>query len=218
MQAGAKWVGVATGVVVIGAVAVTAVVMTGSGLPESVAQSLAPSVAPGSSRASPESPIRPASVQMAQASTKSSRAGAADRKTVSIQYGGWKVTCDEGGDKSVCSAAFRILDQNTRQTILTWLVGRSSDDRLLTEFFVPTEVMIGPGVSVSLEDGPAYTADFVACGKSACKAVLPLDPALVTELASATKATLALTGTNGKVTRFTMGIEGIEAALAELSY
>jgi invasion protein IalB len=217
MQAGAKWVGVATGVVVIGAVAVTAVVMTGAGLPESVAQGLSPSPGQGPASSSSQTSVQPASVQMAQASTKASRAGAADRTTVTMQYGGWKVTCDEGGEQTVCSAAFRILDQNTKQTILTWLLGRSSDGRLLTEFFVPTEVMIGPGVSVSLEDGPAYTADFVACGKSACKAVLPLDPALVTELASATKATLSLTGTNGKVTRFTMGIEGIDAALAELS-
>lgn len=35
-------------------------------------------------------------------------------------------------------------------------------------------------------------------------------------LASATKAKLSLTASNGKVTSFSMGIEGIAAAMAEL--
>jgi invasion protein IalB len=140
----------------------------------------------------------------------------ADRKTVTMQYGGWKVTCDEAGSSSVCSAAFRVVNRETNATILTWMVGRGSDGQLLTEFFVPTEILIKPGVSMVLEDGPAYTADFVACGRQACKAVLPLDAALASELASATKATLSLTASNGKVTNFSMGIEGIAAAMAEL--
>ena len=140
----------------------------------------------------------------------------ADRKTVTTQFGGWKVTCDEAGESTVCSAAFRVVNRETNATILTWLVGRGGDGQLLTEFFVPTEILIKPGVSMVLQDGPAYTAQFVACGRSACKAVLPLDAALATELASAAKATLSLTASNGKVTNFTMSIDGIAAAMAEL--
>jgi invasion protein IalB len=140
----------------------------------------------------------------------------ADRKTVTMQFGGWKVTCDEVGASSICSAAFRVVNRETNATILTWLVGRGSDDRLLTEFFVPTEILIKPGVSMVLEDGPAYKAEFGACGRSACKAVLPLDAALASELANATNATLSLTASNGKVTNFTMAIDGIAAAMAEL--
>ncbi len=182
--------GVTAGVIAAGAIAASAIVISGVGLPEGLAQT----------------------------SPKSSKVAAADRKTVTMQFGGWTVTCDEAADPSVtvCSAAFRIIDKTRKATILTWLVGHSKDDRLLAEFFVPTEVMIEPGVSMSLEDGPAYKADFVACGRSACKAVLPLDAALASELASATRATLSLTASNGKVTRFSMGIEGIGAALAEL--
>jgi invasion protein IalB len=151
-------------------------------------------------------------------SAKSSKIAAADRTTITMQYGGWTVTCDAvgGQSKQVCSADFRVIDKERNATILTWRVGRSRDDRLLSEFFVPTEVLIEPGVGVSLEDGPAYKADFVACGRSACKAILPLDAALASELASATQATLSLTASNGKVTRFSMAIAGIEAALAEL--
>ena len=141
----------------------------------------------------------------------------AERKTVTMQYGGWKVTCDEAGESSVCSAAFRVVNRETNATILTWLVGRGRSGQLLTEFFVPTEILIEPGVSVVLEEGPAYKAEFVACGRSACKAVLALDPALASELASATKATLSLTASNGKVTNFSMGIDGIAAAMAELA-
>lgn len=140
----------------------------------------------------------------------------ADRKTVTMRYGGWKVTCDEAGESSVCSAAFRVVNRNTNATILTWMVGRGGDGQLLTEFFVPTEILIKPGVSMVLEDGPAYKAEFVACGRSACKAGMPLDAALASELASATKATLSLTASNGKVTNFSMGIDGIAAAMAEL--
>jgi len=190
MRLGARAMAVATGLVAAGAIAVTSVVMTGVGPPESSAQT----------------------------SSKESKVATADRKTVTMQYGGWTVTCEESGDqpRAICSAAFRVFDKASNATILTWLVGHNRDDRLLTEFFVPTEVMIEPGVSMSLEDGPAYKANYVACGKSACKAVLPLDAALATELAGATRASLSLTASNGKVTRYSMGIEGIEAALAEL--
>ena len=185
-----------TVVLAAGAMALAAVVMSGANPPGSKAQT------PPQSRNE----------------TQPLMVAAADRKTVTMQFGGWTVTCDEAGDppQTVCSAAFRILDKNTNSTILTWMLGRSKDDQLLTEFFVPTEVLIEPGVSVSLEDGPSYKADFVACGRSACRAVLPLDAAIVSELASATRATISLTASNGRVTRFSMGIEGIEAALAEL--
>jgi len=194
MRIGARAIGIATGLIAAGALAVSAIVMSDLGLPEGLAQT------------SPES-------------SKSSTVAAADRKTVTMQFGGWTVTCDEAADqtRSVCSAAFRVFDKKSNATILTWLVGRNKDDVLLTEFFVPTEVLIEPGLSMALEDGPGYKADFVACGRSACKAILPLDAALASELANAKRATLSLTASNGKVTRFSMGIDGIGPALAELS-
>jgi invasion protein IalB len=190
MQAGASLTGVATGLVVVSAIAVTTFVLTGAGAP----------------------------VTLAQTASKSSKIATADRRTVTMQYGGWQVTCDEAGDppQTVCSAAYRIVDKRTNATILTWLLGRRGDGQLLTELFVPTEVLIEPGVSMTLDEGPVYQADFVACGRSACKAILPLDAALASELSNATQATLSLTASNGKVTRFSMGIEGVAAALAEM--
>ena len=204
MRDGARLIAITAGALAAGAAALAAVLMTGAGLPGSNAQT------------SPQTP--PQTQNQTQTQTQPALVAAADRKTVTMQFGGWTVTCDEAGDppQAVCSAAFRILDKNTNTTILTWMLGRSADDRLLTEFFVPTEVLIEPGVAVSLEDGPTYKADFVACGRSACKAILPLDPAIASELASATRATISLTASNGRVTRFSMGIEGIEAALAEI--
>lgn len=198
MRLGARVMTIATGVIAAGAFALTAVVMTGVVPPDSSAQSSAQS--------------------SAETSPKESKIASADRKTVTMQYGAWKVTCEEAADqpRPICSAAFRVFNKSTNATILTWLVGHSRDDSLLSEFFVPTEVLIEPGVSMTLEDGPAYKANYVACGKSACKAMLPLDAALASELASAKRATLSLTASNGKVTRFSMGIEGIAAALAEL--
>lgn len=192
MPVSARWVGVTTGMLVVGAIAVASVAGVGGWLPETSAQTT-----PRSSK-----------IDVA----------AADRKTVTMQFGGWRVTCDEAGSppQEVCSAAYRVVDRNTNATILTWMLGRSSEGRLLTEFFVPTEVLIRPGVSMSLDNGPTYTAEYVACGRSACKAVLPLDAALLSELRNATEAKISLAASNGKVTQFTMAIEGIEAALAEL--
>ena len=200
MRIGARAIGIASGVIAVGAIAVVAVAVSDLGRLESVAQTTV-------------EPSDPA------ASSKSSKTPDAVRKTVTMQFGGWTVTCDEAGDqsRSVCSAAFRVFDKKSNATILTWLVGRNKDDQLLTEFFVPTEVLIAPGVSMTLEDGPGYKAEFVSCGRSGCKAMLPLDAALATELANATKATLTLVASNGKATRFSMGITGIGAALAELN-
>ena len=203
MPIGARAIAITTGVIAVAAAAVAAVAVSELGLLESVAQT---SSEPASE---PSDPV---------GSAKSSKAATAGRKTVTTQFGGWTVTCEGAADQSgsVCSAAFRVFDKKSNATILTWLVGRNKNGELLTEFFVPTEVLIPPGLVMSLEDGPGYKAEFVACGRSGCKAALPLDAALATELANATKASLTLTASNGKATRFSMGIDGIGAALAEL--
>lgn len=140
----------------------------------------------------------------------------ADRRTVTTKHGAWQVTCDEAGDQRVCTAAFRVIDRNRNATILTWRLGHNSDGELLAEFFVPTEVLIRPGVTLRLGEGEAHTADYVACGKAACKAVLPVDDSLAHDLINAGQAKIAITTSQGKVTEFSMGIDGISAAMAAL--
>lgn len=141
----------------------------------------------------------------------------ADRRTVTTKHGAWQVTCDEAGDQRVCTAVFRVIDRKRNATILTWRLGHNSDGELLAEFFVPTEVMIRPGVQLTLGEGEAHTAAYVACGKAACKAILPVDGALAHDLGEAGEAKIAITTSQGKVTQFSMSIDGIGAAMAALA-
>lgn len=161
-------------------------------------------------------------VQMAQASDgKGARSGSATvpgATQTTRTFGGWTVSCNEGGEpvKKVCSANFRVINQQNKANILVWLVGFNAEGQLLTEFLTLTDVLIKPGVLIQLEDQEAVRADFVECSTRGCKARLALDDSLLEQLRQSTKATIAVTRLDGQVIQFQMEIPGVDQALSEL--
>jgi invasion protein IalB len=164
---------------------------------------------------------RPVETLMAQAATKEARPGAeSTTKTVTTTttHGGWTVTCSEGGtapDKS-CSANFRVINKKNNSVVLVWLIGRNKDGKLLAEFLTLTDIMIQPGVMVTIEEAKPVKADYVSCTSKGCKASLDLTPNLVRQMKEAKKAKLDMTILDGQVIQFAMDIPGIDKALADL--
>jgi invasion protein IalB len=154
---------------------------------------------------------------------KSSLENEGAAKTVTTRttsYNGWTVVCTESGDeaKKICSANFRVLNQKTRQNILVWLFGYNSKDEPLSEFSTPTDVLIEPGVAVTLDDGEPLKAEFVSCGTTGCKAVLPLDDSTIAAMKEAKRVKINMTRLDGQVIQFAFDIPGIDLALGDVGF
>lgn len=165
-------------------------------------------------------------IELAQAAAKEPRAGsdepasetATKTVTTTTTHGGWTVTCSEGGtapDKT-CSANFRVINKKNNSVVLVWLIGRNKDGKLLTEFLTLTDIMIQPGVMVSIEEAKPVKAEYVSCTTKGCKASLDLTPQLVRQMKAAKKAKIDMTLIDGQAVQFAMDIPGIDKALVDL--
>lgn len=168
------------------------------------------------------STARAGETQLAQAETgKASRSGAVEGESstrTTKNFGGWTVICNESGEpvQRVCSANFRVINQQNKANVLVWLVGFNAGGELLSEFMTLTDVQIQPGVSVTLENGEPLTANFVECSTRGCKARLVVSDKVLAQLKASSNATIAITRLDGQVIQFQMQIPGVDKALAEL--
>ncbi len=161
---------------------------------------------------------QPQQVAQAPAGKSSRSAGDAENTRTTRSFGGWTVVCNEGGEpvRKVCSANFRVINKENNANLLVWLVGYNAEGQLLSEFLTLTDVLIQPGVAVTLQGGQPVTAPFVECSTRGCKARLGMSGDFVAQLKSATSATIAVTRLDGQIIQFQMEIPGIDEALAEL--
>jgi len=139
--------------------------------------------------------------------------------TTTTTHGGWTVTCSQSGDPPTkrCSAEFRVIDKDNKAVVLIWLLGRDKEGTLLSEFVTPSDILIKPGVAVTLDDEKPLKAEFLSCTtKQGCRASMELTPKLARDLKAATKAKIGLTLLNGKVMEIGMEIPGVDMALTDL--
>lgn len=163
-----------------------------------------------------------ASVALGGAGAVLAETPAADAKvtTTTTTYQGWSVQCTDSGKKDgkACAASFRVIDQKSKGNLLVWLMGKNAKGEKLAEFLTLTDVLIKPGVGLSLDDAEPVRAEYVSCGGNGCKASLALDKALVAKLKSAKKARVDMTRLDGQVIQFTMDVTGIAPAMADIGF
>lgn len=168
------------------------------------------------------STARAGETQLAQAeSGKASRSGTVEGESstrTTKSFGGWTVVCNESGEpvQRICSANFRVINQQNKANVLVWLIGFNAEGELLSEFMTLTDVQIQPGVAVTLENGEALSANFVECTTRGCKARLVMNDTILSQLKASSNATIAITRLDGQVIQFQMQIPGVDQALAEL--
>src|SRR5690606_18608846 len=168
-------------------------------------------VAPAPTRSpQPSAAERPIEVAQANGTNKTT--------TTTTTFGGWTVSCNEGGTppRKVCSANFRVMNKENRANVLVWVIGFNAQGALLSEFLTLTDVQIQPGVNVTFDEGTPVKADYVECTTNSCKARLAMSPDLIRELKAASKSTIEMTRLDGQVLRFQMEIPGVGEAMAEL--
>lgn len=198
-----------------------------------VASCLVVLMAPGQGAMSASAGSPPAHAQPAASGSPSVRQGEAPEllaqaspdapattTTTTTIHGGWTVSCRVGAEpaQKACSAEFRVVSkENNNALVLVWLLGRNAQGKLLAEFVTPTDILILPGVAVSLDDGKALKAEFVSCtSRQGCRASIELTPKITRDLKAAAKAKIGFTLLNGKVMEVGIDIPGVDLALADL--
>ncbi|MER2535300.1 MAG: invasion associated locus B family protein [Rhizobiaceae bacterium] len=176
--------------------------------------------AEASARPAPEAPAGKQPTLVAQAAAPENKAAmpTTSTTTTTTTHGGWTVTCNEGGTPpaKVCTASFRVINKQNNQNLLVWVFGRNKEGKLLAEFLTLTDVLVQPGVVVTLDDGKPVKADYVECTSRGCKARVELTPNMVRQMKGAKKARIDMTRLDGQVVQFTMDIPGIDLALGDL--
>lgn len=170
-------------------------------------------------RATPEQPAQtPEKAPVIKAAQKEDAPAMPTVTTTTTTHGGWTVSCTEAGDPAAkaCTATFRVFDQKTNQNLLVWVLGRNRDGQLLSEFHTATEVMIQPGVVLTIDDRKPVRADYVECSARGCKARLLLSDEIAEGMKTAGKARIDMTRIDGKVIQFTLDIPGTDLALRDL--
>jgi len=148
------------------------------------------------------------------------RPGAEKVVTTTTTYEGWTVTCTqaEGAEEKSCSANFRIVNQQNNQNVLVWLFGRNAKGEPLSEFLTLTDILIKPGLAVSLDGGKPVNAEFISCGTGGCRAAMMLDDKVISRMKAAKSVNIDMTRIDGQVIQFSFPIPGIEPALADVGF
>lgn len=157
--------------------------------------------------------------QVAQATPKDSREAVGEGTTTTTRtFGGWTVTCSEGGNLAsrICTASFRVINKQNNANVLVWVIGRNAQGKLLSEFMTLSDVIIPPGVTVAIEDDAPAKAEFIQCTTRGCMARLEMSEEMIGRLKGATRATIAMTRVDGQVIQFQMEIPGIGDAMGAL--
>jgi invasion protein IalB len=141
------------------------------------------------------------------------------QRTETIVYDAWTVTCRDivgGKAKRSCSATLQVIDQEHRQVVFAWIIGRTPEGKLMTFLRTPTGVQIQPGVELKVENGAVRKLNYVACEPGVCEASTTMDDSMVKEVAAGTKATATIYATDGRGINFNMQIAGASKAIPAL--
>ena len=141
------------------------------------------------------------------------------RRTETITYGAWVVTCSDTvakGSKKVCTGALKVIEEKQRRVLFAWIVGRDSKGVLRTVMQTPTGVLIQKGVELKLGKEHAIKIDYTACMPQQCQASIVMNQAMVKQAAASSEAVATIYAANGRAINFKMSINGIDKMLASI--
>src|ERR1700680_1435970 len=113
-------------------------------------------------------------------------APATPRRTETIMYDSWTVSCQDtvgGSEKKKCSAVLQLIDQNRGKVVLTWVIGFDKDGHLMAVFKTPTMItfktgdkvtgtgiLVKNGLELKLGNAAVRRLGYVACEPQLCEA------------------------------------------------
>lgn len=144
---------------------------------------------------------------------------AAAQKGTETQYGPWVYSCMEvpAGAPKNCVARLAIRDKNRNITVINWLVGYNKDRELLMEITTPVDVLIAPGLKMSIADGPAQGFAYLSCAAVGCLTRITPDAQLLADMREAKIVKLSIETPAGKAITFSIEVSGFADSLDALA-
>ena len=143
----------------------------------------------------------------------------APRRTETVVYDNWTVTCQDTLSKGAprsCSARLRIVNNKTQQNLVVWEIGKDAAGKPVFALRVPLGVLMKPGVVLATGAEAPHKLDYALCDPQGCEAAGPFDEPLARELSGAAEATITIVAANGQPVAFKVPLKGIAAAMAAL--
>ncbi len=161
----------------------------------------------------------PEAVATASPEVKVADTQAAAKKGTQAQYGAWVVSCadvPEGAAKS-CVARLMIRDKNRNVTVINWLIGYNKDKQLLLEITTPSDVLIEPGLKMTIGEGAAQSFAYLSCAPAGCVTRIRPETQMLDDLRQAQNVKLGIETPAGKAITFTIQVGGIAQSLDALA-
>jgi invasion protein IalB len=113
-------------------------------------------------------------------------------------------------------AWLEVINQQSKQVMIAWIVGPDNKGALQTLFQTPTGVRVAAGVDVKLGNAAARHVNYITCLPRQCTAGMPMDDAFVKDTIAAQKADVTLYAPDGKGINFGIPVIGFDKAVAAI--
>lgn len=144
-------------------------------------------------------------------------APSAPRRTETINYDSWVVTCTdtvEKGSSKACNGILRVIDSKSGQALFAWVIARDNEGALRTVLNTPTGVLVQKGVELKFGSSQPGVVPYVACTPQQCEASIVMVDAMLRDARANEKATATIRAVDGRNINFEMSIKGIDKVLA----
>ena len=149
--------------------------------------------------------------------------GAADLQaptTLSETYDAWTVQCVNRADgentQRICQMTQELLQQNTRQRVLTFAIGRSDQGSKAT-LILPFGLLLSDGVRIKIAEEEILQGAFRTCLPAGCVVEVDVSDDAIQKLEAAPTASILMTSNTGQPVKTDVSLQGFASAFQRLS-
>jgi len=155
-------------------------------------------------------------------------AGSGSVRTETTTFGGWTVTCQQvlnAEAKKSCIGSLRVLSQDGRTVLLSWLVGFDKDRHPMSvlqvasglavreDKSVSSGLRIKDGLDVKVGDAVARKIPYQSCSPQVCEAVTALDEAFAKTLGGGGPVSVIAYAADGRPIPLSFDVRGVDKAI-----
>lgn len=140
--------------------------------------------------------------------------------TLSETYDAWTVQCANAPEgeqtRRVCQMAQELLQQESRQRVLLFAIGKEGDESAQATLVTPFGLLLSEGIRVNLGENELARGTYRTCLPAGCVVELTLPDTVIAELQAADEASVFMTANSGQQVRADVSLKGFTAAYRRL--
>jgi invasion protein IalB len=140
--------------------------------------------------------------------------------SLSETYDAWTVQCanQQQGDTTqrVCQMLQELLQQETRQRVLTFAIGKTDAGSKAT-LILPFGLLLSEGIRVQIAEEEILRGAFQTCLPAGCLVEVDLPDETIQKLEAAPTATVLMTANSGQEVKTDISLKGFKSAYQRLT-